>query len=79
MQPRGSYFALRSRHNYITKRLVKRLHQPMIARLIKATRRQKIPHEIEQNLVKERTSALVHQSRDVFIGLTLSHDVSHEK
>lgn len=61
MQPRGSYFALRSRHNYITKRLVKRLHQPMIARLIKATRRQKIPHEIEQNLVKERTSALVHQ------------------
>ena len=58
MQPRGSYFALRSRHNYITKRLVKRLHQPMIARLIKATRRQKIPHEIEQNLVKERTSAL---------------------
>ena len=58
MQPRGSYFALRSRHNYITKRLVKRLHQPMIARLIKATRRQKIPHEIEQNLVRERTSAL---------------------
>ena len=58
MQPRGSYFALRSRHNYITKRLVQRLHQPMIARLIKATRRQKIPHEIEQNLVRERTSAL---------------------
>ena len=79
MQPRGSYFALLSRHNYITKRLVKRLNQPMIARLIEATRRQKIPHEIERNLVKERTSAPVHQSRDVFIGLTMSHDVSHEK
>ena len=79
MQPRGSYFALRSRQNYITKRLVKRFNQPMIARLINATRRQKIPHEIEQNLEKERTSAPVHQSRNVFIGLTLSHDVSHER
>ena len=64
----------------IIKRLVRRLNQPMTARLIKTARSLKIPQKnYWTDCLHCSASASPLLWRDDFIGQTLSHDLSREK
>ena len=69
---------LQSRYSYIIKRLVKRLNQPMTATQIRTTRNLKI-YQINWTGFLRKVLPPRFTFRNVFIGLTLSHDVSREK
>ena len=69
---------LQSRYSYIIKRLVKTLNQPMTATQIRTARNLKIYHRILNGFLQRKKLPLRFTCRNVFIGLTLSHDVSRE-
>ena len=70
---------LQSRYSYIIKRLVKRLNQPMTATQIRTTRSLKIYQINWTGFLQRKVLPPRFTFRNVFIGLTLSHDVSREK